>query len=115
MAHTYAGALLIALATMAAWLSWVRVRPECFDNGPVSNLVMVTSALFGTLSHVWLDSQFHAEMARLTPSTLKLWQHGDATTPIETACMVAAELALLIYVMKSLLRRIWQWSQVKNV
>ncbi len=81
MAHTYAGALLIALATMAAWLSWVRVRPECFDNGPVSNLVMVTSALFGTLSHVWLDSQFHAEMERL--NMLRLWETADVPQSID--------------------------------
>jgi hypothetical protein len=106
--HTYPGALIIALATMAVWRGWVAIRPSRFDNGPISNLVVASSALFGTLSHVWLDSQFHVEMARLTPGVLKLWQTGDVTTNIETACLAAAELALLIYVMRCLLCKIWQ-------
>lgn len=95
--HTYPGALLIALATMVVWRGWVVGRPKRFDNGSISNFVVASSALFGTLSHVWLDSQFHAEMSNLTPNLLKLWKSGDVTTNIETACLAAAGLALLVY------------------
>jgi hypothetical protein len=101
--HTYPGALIIALATMAAWLIWVRVRPKRCDNGAISNVVVASSALFGTLSHVWVDSQFHAEMANLTPESLKLWKTGDVTSIIETTCLAAAGLALLIYVERRLM------------
>jgi hypothetical protein len=106
--HTYPGALAIALATGAVWLIWVAIRPQRFDSGPIRDGVVISSALFGTLSHVWLDSQFHAEMANLTPGMLKLWTTGDVTTSIETACLAAACLALLIIGVRSLLGRICQ-------
>lgn len=106
--HTYAGALLVAMATVAIWWLWERVRPKRLDNGPVSAFVMASSALLGTLSHVWLDSQFHAEMAKLTPDSLKLWTTGDVTTSIEMACLAAAGLALIIYGARRLSRH---WLQ----
>jgi hypothetical protein len=106
--HTFPGALVIALATGAAWWIWVAIRTKHFDNGPISREVVVSSALFGTVSHVWLDSQFHVEMAKLTPGMLKLWSTGDVTTGIETSCLAAAGLGLVIVGMRSLLCRIWQ-------
>jgi hypothetical protein len=106
--HTYLGAFAIALATMAAWMVWVAIRPARLDNGPISREVVVSSALFGTVSHVWLDSQFHAEMADLTPGMLKLWTTGDVTTSIETTCLAAAGLGLLIVWVRRLLCRFYQ-------
>lgn len=103
--HTYAGALVIASATTATWWIWMRVRPKHFDNGPVRSFAISVSAFFGTLSHVWLDSQFHAEMANLTPDMLKLWRTPGAMAQIETACLLACVSALVFWVVRLLVFR----------
>lgn len=106
--HTYPGALVIALATAMLWTAWERCRPRRFDNGHVKGWVLAYTALLGTISHVWMDSQFHAEMAQLTPRWMKLWETGDATTNIETFCLVLFGLSLVIWIAIRLSLFIWR-------
>ena len=106
--HTYRGALVIALATALLWMAWEHYRPKRCDNGHVSTVVLAYTSLLGTLSHVWMDSQFHAEMARLTPRWIKLWQTGDATTSIETFCLALFCLSAVIWIARRLALSLWR-------
>lgn len=94
--HTYLGALFCALATFAAWRLWERWRPARYATERVSGAIAAVSALLGTLSHVWLDSQYHAEMNNLTPGMLRLVERGDASTSIEMLCVACAVGGLAI-------------------
>jgi hypothetical protein len=48
-------------------------------------------------------------MANLTPESLKVWKTGDVTGIIETTCLAAAGLALLIYVARRLMSQAKQY------
>ena len=106
--HTYPGALVIALATALIWMMWERYRPTRFDNGHVRGWILAYTALLGTISHVWMDSQFHAEMARLTRNWMKLWETGDATTSIETFCLALFFLSAMIWIARRLSLMLWR-------
>lgn len=106
--HTYAGALVIALATAILWAAWERNRPKHCDNGHVSPVVLAYTALLGTLSHVWLDSQFHAEMAKITPERMKLWTTGDVATQVDIFCLALFMLAFVIWMARGLTLFLWR-------
>jgi hypothetical protein len=67
--HTYAGAVLVALLTVACFspLSRMSVRWKA-----LSWRAIATGAFLGTLSHVALDSVMHADMSPFAP-----WREGN--------------------------------------
>ncbi len=62
--HTVLGALLIAVATAVIWEVWQRYGPSAIVDriGRARHGIVVGTALFGTLSHVALDSIMHSDM-----------------------------------------------------
>lgn len=110
--HTWSGAILIALLTYGLWRLWERYAPpRMLDTPRIGNWIVAVSAIFGTLSHVWLDSQYHVEMARMTPFRLMLYKTGDSATQIEILCIACAILALCIYLLRNLL--LWLWLRYR--
>ena len=112
--HTYPAAVVLAVLVIALWGLWERVRPQRFDAARVGPVVLMTSALFGTLSHVWLDSQYHAEMASLTPSVLRLVPAGDAAVMTEILCGVAALVGGVIWAVRWLTLRLMRCRQANS-
>ena len=110
--HTYPAAVALAVLVIALWRLWERVQPPRFDAARVGPVVLMASALFGTLSHVWMDSQYHAEMANLTPSVLRLVQAGDAAVMTETLCGASAVVGGVIWLLRWLVARIGKNSVV---
>ena len=113
--HTYLGALFIAFSTILLWRLWEQIRPLYCGNTYIGLKVLIGSTLFGTFSHIWLDSQFHAEMAGITPQFLMFWTTGDVRDNIETFCIASAMLALLIWVVRKLAWRIWHLHLVSGM
>jgi CDP-diglyceride synthetase len=106
--HNWPMAIVIAVAAFMLWEGWERYRPSRMTAPPIGKLVVAGSALFGTLSHVWFDSQFHREMAGMTPSNLMLWKTSDSATQIEIFCIAAALAAMVIWALRSLALMLWQ-------
>ena len=50
--HTYPAAVALAVPVIALWRLWERVRPQRFDAARVGPVVLMASALFGTLSYL---------------------------------------------------------------
>lgn len=63
--HNATGALFIALATALLWYALVAIKPRKlfaeFNSLPLA--VVLFSALYGTVTHLWLDSIYHADVA----------------------------------------------------
>jgi len=110
--HTWPGALVIALLSYAAWRGWERYRPQRLTMPRLSAGMVSASALFGTLSHVWLDAHYHAEMAHLTPAMLAIYPHSAPLT--DDLCIAAALLALVIYGLRSLTLMLWQCYRARR-
>jgi hypothetical protein len=106
--------LVIAGVTALMWRQWEKFRLARWDTGPVSTTTLWVSALFGTVSDVWLDSMYHAEMASLTPEALKLVARGDVQTMVESFCMGCALLALLLYTLRGLWQLIVAWKDKRS-
>lgn len=100
--HTFPGAVVIAALTLPAMRLWDRAAAALRLTGlrppAVPTWMILSSALIGTLSHVILDAQMHADM----PAVRALV--GDPTardlppTDTEWLCFEFAWYALLIYI-----------------
>lgn len=90
--HSYLGAVCIGVLVALIWRLSEKIRPTLLITSKINNLVLITSCLFGTLSHVWLDSQYHQEMWRLTPSFAR-WL---APNQVEGFCLATCGVAALI-------------------
>lgn len=100
--HTWSGALLLSLATFVVWKAWERFRPARYAMAVVVPPVIVGSALFGTLSHVFLDSLYHAEMAHLRLIDPDMAKWADLPTSVEALCLAALLLAGMMWGLRSL-------------
>jgi membrane-bound metal-dependent hydrolase YbcI (DUF457 family) len=101
--HTFPGAVVIAALTLPAIRLWDRVATALRLTGlrppAVPTWMVLSSALIGTVSHVILDAQMHADM----PAVRALV--GDLPpTNTEWLCLEFARYALLIYFARLLLR-----------
>lgn len=100
--HTWAGAVLLALATFVVWKGWEKWRPKRYAAPVMASAVIVGSALFGTLSHVFLDSLYHAEMAHLRLIDPEIGKWADLPTSVEVLCLAALLLAGVMWGLRSL-------------
>lgn len=100
--HTFPGAVVIAALTLPAVRLWdhtaaalhlTSLRPPA-----APTWMVLTSALIGTLSHVLLDAQMHADMASVRESLSMLTGAQPAPPPdMQRFCIELAVYALLIY------------------
>lgn len=107
--HTFPGAVVIAALTLPAVGLWDRtaaalhlasLRPPA-----ISTWMVLTSALIGTLSHVLLDAQMHADMAAIRGSFPALIVAPHTPPPdMERFCVELAGYALLIFVARLAVR-----------
>lgn len=89
--HTFAGALLVASATVGLFMLLRRAAPRDWTLPTLS--AVVVGALAGTLSHVLLDSIMHTDMAPFAPfSDLNPLLRIVSLDTLHLAC-VAAGLA----------------------
>jgi hypothetical protein len=100
--HTYLGAVCVGMLAALLWRIWEKIRPDLFATSVINNFVLIASCLFGTLSHVWLDSQYHQEMWRLTPIFARLL----APNEVEKFCLAVLGIAGIIFVIRWLVARI---------
>lgn len=107
--HTFPGAVVIAALTLPSIRLWDRtaaalhltsLRPPA-----VPTWMVLRSALIGTLSHVLLDAQMHADTASVRESLSMLIGAQHAPPPdMQRFCIELAVYALLIF----LVRLIWR-------
>lgn len=100
--HTYVGASLVALATLALFLvcRWIARRfwlPNPFEWQSLSPLAVAVGAAAGTFSHIVLDSIMHSDITPLSPfsdANPLFWLTSLAA--LLWFCLVSGVLALLI-------------------
>lgn len=106
--HTYPGAVIIAALTLPAIRLWDRTAAALHLTGlrppAIPTWMILTSALIGTVSHVFLDAQMHADMVAQRNIFPDLGMVDRGPTNVELLCMEFAQWALLIY----LLRLTWR-------
>ena len=100
--HTYFGAVFVGMLVMLVWRIWEKIRPVVFESPILSSSVLGVSCFFGTLSHVWLDSQFHQEMWRLTPNMARLLDPDQ----VETFCLATLGIAGIIFTVRLIATRL---------
>ena len=98
--HTYFGAAIMGMLVMLVWRIWEKIRPVVFGSPILSSLVLGASCFLGTLSHVWLDSQYHQEMWRLTPNWARLLDPDQ----VEKFCLATLGIAGIVFAIRSLAR-----------
>jgi hypothetical protein len=103
--HTYLGAILVGLFVVFIWKIWEKLRPKQFATAIANNLSIGISSLFGTVSHVWLDSQYHQEMWRLTPN----WARLLTPNQVEGFCITTIGIAGIIYAVRLL--TLWLYTK----
>lgn len=113
--HTWAGAVLIALATCLVWSLWELFGPRRYVR-KVQLHGLLAAAFFGTLTHVALDGMMHGDM----PYTwLREWSLATPAYPAgaavpELICLAAAVLAAALLVIRDVTRRLWHREQVEQ-
>lgn len=95
--HTWSGALAVGEAVAALGYPLQGRRIWRFNLGPSTPAVLLGSALLGTLSHVWLDSLMHADMAEILASWAGPAAQRLAHEGIERGCLLAAASGLALW------------------
>lgn len=101
--HTYLGATLIVVATIAVFIvaRWFARRfwlPNLFKWRELALLPVVVGAMAGSYSHVLLDSVMHADITPFAPfSDVNPLLHIIPINTLHLACLVAGILALAIH------------------
>lgn len=105
--HTLPGALVLALVTVLLYQAWLRYGPQGYVArlGRAALPVVIGTALFATLSHVFLDAMMHADMALYQEMRAKLG--GDAPVPSAMAiCFGALFVSPLVLVVRRWIERL---------
>lgn len=65
LTHNPPGALAIALATVLLWYALIAIKPRNLFKqfNSLTPAALILSALYGTVTHLWLDSLYHADVA----------------------------------------------------
>ena len=107
MTHTIAGAVIIAVAALVLAKAWQQYGPESLLRrfGKCPRGVLVSSALFGTLSHVFLDALMHADMALHADLRRVLGPATDGARLAELACLSALLAAPVVWVFRYVIGR----------
>jgi len=109
--HTYIGATLIAVATIALFIAarWVARRvwlPKLFEWRELALMPVVLGAAAGSYSHVLLDSIMHDDIRPFAPfsDANPLLRIIELDT-LHLACLAAGALGLFILALRDLHRR----------
>ena len=99
--HTFPGAVVIAVLTWPAIRLWDRaaaaLRLQSLRPATIPTWMLLSSALVGTVSHILLDMQMHADMAAHRARYPGLTVQDIPPTVVELFCVELAQYALLIY------------------
>lgn len=97
LTHNLPAAIAIALLSVGLWIAWERIRPARYTQAEVSLPVLLFSAFFGTLSHLFLDGMYHLDM-RMPQSQ---WQIAQTTygalSGTEAICLMMTASGLIIF------------------
>jgi membrane-bound metal-dependent hydrolase YbcI (DUF457 family) len=106
--HTYIGASLIVVATIALFVSarWFAKRfwlPNLFKWRELGLLPVVMGAVAGSFTHVLLDSLMHYDMSPFAPFNADnpLWQ-AVSLEALHWSCLVAGIVGFLVLGMRKL-------------
>jgi predicted lysophospholipase L1 biosynthesis ABC-type transport system permease subunit len=107
--HTYAGATLVALACIVAFVVWSRLStllplPRLLAWQPLRLRQVALGAVLGAWSHVALDSLMHADIAPLAPVTHENALLGAVGLGVlHWSCLLAGLIGLAVLRIRRLL------------
>lgn len=106
--HTWPGSLAMGVGVAALWYPLQGRRIWRFDLGRSAPIILLCSALLGTISHVWLDSLMHPDMADVLASWAGSAAQRLAPEEIELGCLLAAAAGLALWLARTGPRQAWR-------